>query len=473
MSSVPPLFRLNHVPAGRWLVGHLWEFKQRPLDVMAAWREQHGDLVQFRLGTRSCYLISHPDLAEEVLLHKPDDFAKIYDPKKPSGLGLVLGNGLLTSEGPLWRKNRRLMQPAFQRQRVTAMAPDIAAAGEGLLKRWDELDDRRPVDISVEMMKVTLDVITRTMLGSSLLDEVDRLAPALDTLIRYAFRSFHNPFRVPLWVPTPGNRAFQHAKASVDELIYGVIRERRAGGIRRDDLLDQLLYAVDQDTGVGLTDEQLRDELLTIAAAGHETTANGLSWAWYLLATHRDMRARLHDELARVLEGRLPVIEDLSRLVYTRSVFEETLRLYPPAPALQRKAIRETSLGGCSIRAGSLIIISLWNIHRHPDLWKDPEAFRPERFTAEADAARHRLAWMPFGAGHRTCIGNHFAMIEGPLLLALIAQRYEMDLPPGQTVEPEVAVTVRPKHGLQMTIRRRNESAGYTKQVTSATSQGA
>jgi cytochrome P450 len=455
MVFLSPSFTLKHVPAGRWFVGHLWEFKQRPLHVMAAWRRQYGDLVHFQLGTRSCYLVSHPDLAQEALLQKPDDFAKIYDPDKPTGLGLVLGNGLLTSEGFVWKKNRRLIQPSLQRHRVAVMAREMVVAGEALLKRWEEFDDSLPVDIAVEMMKVTLDVITRTMFSASLLGEVGRLAPALDTLIRYAFRSFHNPLRMPLWVPTPGNRAFQEAMASVDRLIYGVIRERRDSRIRRDDLLDQLLYAVDQDTGSGLTDEQLRDELLTIAAAGHETTANALSWTWYLLATHPDARAQLHDELARVLGSRGPAMEDIPRLAYTRSVFEETLRLYPPAPALQRKAVRDTSLGGCPIKAGSLVIIGQWNIHRHPEFWSEPERFWPERFIETADSARHRLAWMPFGAGHRTCIGNHFAMIEGPLLLALIAQRYEMDVPPGHTVEPEVAVTVRPRNGLKMMLRKR------------------
>jgi cytochrome P450 len=455
MPSTAPSFKLGYVPAGRWLVGHLWEFKQHPLDVMAAWRRLHGDLAQFQLGTRSCYLVSHPELAEEALLHKPDDFSKIYDPDKPTGLGLVLGNGLLTSEGPLWKKNRRLIQPVFQRQRVASMAKEMLSAGEDLLKRWDALDPRRPVDVAVEMIKVTLDVITRTMFSASLLHEVGRLAPALDTLLRYAFRSFHNPLRVPLWVPTPGNRAFQGAKAAVDRLIYGLIRARRASGIRHDDLLDQLLHAADQDSGLGLTDEQLRDELLTIAAAGHETTANALSWAWYLLARHADVRTRLYEELTNVLGTRRPTIDDIPRLVYTRSVFEETLRLYPPAPALQRKAVRDTSLGGCPLAAGSLVIIGLWNIHRHPNFWDEPETFRPERFAEATETARHRLAWMPFGAGHRTCVGNHFAMIEGPLLLALIVQRYELDLVPGSIIEPEVAVTVRPKNGLKVMLRKR------------------
>ena len=455
MAPALPSFEIGHVPPGRWFVGHLWEFKQRPLDIMAAWRRQYGDLVHFQLGTRSCYLLSHPDLAEEALLHRPDDFGKIYDPGKPTGLGLVLGNGLLTSEGPVWRKNRRLIQPVFQRQRVTAMAHEMVTVGEELLRRWDELDAQQTVDVAIEMMKVTLDVITRTMFSASLLHEVGHLAPALDTLLRYAFQSFHNPLRLPLWVPTPGNRAFQEAKGSVDRLIYGLISERRHSTDRHNDLLDHLLHAVDEETGSNLSDEQLRDELLTIAAAGHETNANALTWTWYLLATHRDVRARLYAELAQILQSRTPTIEDVPHLLYTRAIFQEALRLYPPAPALQRKALQDTSLGGCPIKAGSLVIIGLWNIHRHPDFWTEPEVFRPERFMGGVDATGHRLAWMPFGGGHRTCIGNHFAMIEGPLLLALIAQRYEMNLLPGPSVEPEVAVTVRPKDGLKMIVRKR------------------
>lgn len=256
-------------------------------------------------------------------------------------------------------------------------------------------------------------------------------------------------------MPTPANRVFREAKASVDGLIYGLISDRRQSAVRCNDLLDHLLHAVDQDTGIELSDKQLRDELLTIAAAGHETTANALSWTWYLLATHPDVRERLHRELCEALGDRTPDLEFLSRLPYTRAVFEEALRLYPPAPALQRKAFRDTTLGGHPIKAGSLIIISLWNIHRHPDAWAEPDAFLPERFIEGAAAERPRLAYMPFGAGHRTCIGNHFAMIEGPLLLALIAQRYELDLFPDQTVEPEVAVTVRPKNGLKMMVHRR------------------
>ena len=264
MSPVSCQFHVNEVLRGRWLVGHLWEFKQRPLDTMAAWRRRYGNLVRFQLGTKPCYLLSHPDVAEEVLLHKSQDFGKIYDPDKPTGLGLVLGNGLLTSEGPVWKKHRRLIQPVFQRQQVSDMAQEMVTAGERLLDRWGKLDLKQPLDMVTEMMMLTLDVITRTMFSTSFLHEADHFAPALTTLIRYAFRSFHNPLRVPLWVPTATNRAFREARASVDGLIYGLIRGRRQSAMPRNDLLDRLLHAVEtQDTGV-VADEQLRDELLTI-----------------------------------------------------------------------------------------------------------------------------------------------------------------------------------------------------------------
>ena len=403
MSPVSCQFHVNEVLRGRWLGGHLWEFKQRPLDTMAAWRRRYGNLVRFQLGTKPCYLLSHPDVAEEVLLHKSQDFGKIYDPDKPTGLGLVLGNGLLTSEGPVWKKHRRLIQPVFQRQQVSDMAQEMVTAGERLLDRWGKLDLKQPLDMVAEMMMLTLDVITRTMFSTSFLHEADHFAPALTTLIRYAFRSFHNPLRVPLWVPTATNRAFREARASVDGLIYGLIRGRRQSAMPRNDLLDRLLHAVDQDTGVVLTDEQLRDELLTIAAAGHDTTANALSWTWYLLSRYPNVRERFHQELFDALGDRTADCESLSRLPYTRAVFEEALRLYPPAPALQRMAFKDTSVGGCPVKAGSLIIISLWNLQRHPEVWAEPDAFLPERFIDGASAERPRLAFMPFGAGHRTC----------------------------------------------------------------------
>jgi cytochrome P450 len=455
MSVTPEQFSIVDAPGKRWLLGHVLEFKRNPLETMTSWRERCGDFVRFVLGSRELYLLSHPTLAEDVLVKQTDAFTKVYDPAKPTGLALVLGNGLLTSGGELWRKQRKLIQPMFQRARVARLSAQMVDAGEQMLARWAQRRQGEPCDVAAEMMHLALEVVTRTMFSTSVLKDVDTLGPALLVLIRYAFRSFHNPFRLPLWVPTASNREFLQAKQLVDRMIYGLIEERRQSGLKHDDLLDTLLCAVDAETGAGLCREQQRDELLTIAAAGHETTANALTWTWYLLATHPAAAARLQEELADVLEGRAPTMEDLPRLSFTRSVFEEALRLYPPAPAVQRRAIKDTTVGGRPLPAGSLVVVSLWNIHRHPAFWEQPERFDPDRFASNRTANDHHLAFLPFGAGPRTCIGNHFAMVEGVLLLALIAQHYALTLVPGHKVEMELAVTLRPRHGLPMILQPR------------------
>lgn len=459
MSVTPEPFSIVDAPGKRWLLGHAREFKRHPLETMTRWRDSCGDFVRFALGPKELYLLSHPSLAEEVLVKQADVFQKVYDPTKPTGLALVLGNGLLTSGGELWRRQRKLIQPMFQRARVARLSAQMVEAGEQMLARWAQRRRGEPCDVAAEMMQLALEVVTRTMFSTSVLKDVASLGPALLVLIRYAFRSFHNPFGLPLWVPTSSNREFLQARQLVDRMIYGLIEERRRSGVKHDDLLDTLLCAVDAETGAGLSREQQRDELLTIAAAGHETTANALTWTWYLLAINPGAAARLQEELAEVLKGRAPTMEDLPRLSFTRSVFEEALRLYPPAPAVQRRAIKGTTVGGRSLPAGSLVVVSVWNIHRHPAFWEQPERFDPDRFAANRTADDHHLAFLPFGAGPRTCIGNHFAMVEGVLLLALIAQRYELTLAPGQRVEMELAVTLRPRHGLSMILQPRGPAA--------------
>lgn len=443
------------MPKGRVLLGHLLEFRRRPLETMAAWQRQYGDLVRFKLGPRTFYLLSHPDLAEEVLLQRHEIFDKVYQPNKPTGLALVLGNGLLTSTGEMWRKHRRMIQPIFHRSRMALMAQTMIEAGERMLDRWKERHSSEPLDVASEMMQVTLEIITQTMSSTSVLKDVEKLQPALRVLLRHAFNAFHNPLRLPGWVPTLANLQFKRAKVMLDELMYGLIAERRRSGERHDDLLDRLLHARDEATGTGLSDRQLRDEMLTIFSAGHETTANALTWTWYLLSMHPQMLARLHSELAEVLNGRPPTEEDLPRLSYTRALFEEALRVYPPVPAIQRRVTTDTTLAGCRLPAGSIILISIRNIHRHPDFWDEPDRFDPDRFMQEQARPRHRLAFLPFGAGPRTCVGNYFAMVEGPLLLALIAQQYDLKLVPGHPVDSEVMVTLRPRYGLMMTLHPR------------------
>jgi cytochrome P450 len=311
----------------------------------------------------------------------------------------------------------------------------------------------QPVDIAAKMRQLTLDVISHTMFSSSMAHHIDRVIHALQVSSQYAVDSDSNPLSLPLWMPTSRNRAFRSAMRSMDELIYGSLASRRQSSEMHGDLLDALLHARDDETGEGLTDQELRDEMLTIFAAGHSTTANALSWTWYLLATHPDAKARFHEEVDRVLQGRTPSAEDLEYLPYTHAVFKESLRLYPTAPLVQRKATTPTTVRGVSLPQGAHVLINLYNLHRHPDFWPDPEQFLPERWLG-GDRPCSRYAYLPFGAGPRACVGLHFASVEGLLLLALIGRRYDLQLAQ-ERVEPHFMVTLRPKGGLRMARRPR------------------
>ncbi len=446
-------FTLVDIPGGGPLLGHLRAFKRSPLETMAAWWRQHGDALRFRLGPKTIYLVSHPDLADEILVQQADRFVKVYDPRRPAGLALVLGNGLVTSSGKIWKRHRRIIQPVFHRSRMAAMADRMALVGEQRLAGWADKAGQ-PVDIAAEMIQLALEVISQTMFTTSVAQHIEQINHALRVSLKYAFDSFHNPLRLPLWVPTTRNREFRAVMQFMDRLIYGLLAERRRSGETHDDLLDLLFQARDEDTGAGLSDLELRDEALTIFAAGHETTANALAWAWYLLATHPEANARFHEEVDRVLQGRTPTADDLPHLPYTRAVFDETLRLYPPAPAIQRKAATNATVGGLSLPAGALVLVGVYNLHRHPAYWRDPERFLPERWL-DGERPAARCAYLPFGAGPRACVGTHFVTVEGPLLLALIGRRYDLRLAQ-ESVEPELMVTLRPKGGIRMTIQPRH-----------------
>ncbi len=297
------------------------------------------------------------------------------------------------------------------------------------------------------------------MFGADVTQEASRVGTAMTILTRYAFAQAGNPFSVPPWVPTLRNREFHEALETIDSVVLGLIRARQgareSGEPPRGDLLDMLLDAEDTETGERMTDQEVLDEVKTIFAAGHETTANALTWAWLLLSEHPEAGEKLKAELDAVLGGRPPTSADLPNLHYARQVFEETLRLYPPVPALVRRVVRPTTLDGCEIPESSRTLISIYNIHRHPDLWLGPTSFEPERFSDERRGSHNDLAYIPFGAGQHKCIGNNLALTEGTLLLAMFAQRYEFSLAPGRSVEREVAVTMRPSKGLYIKIRPR------------------
>ncbi len=459
MPDSAPSFTLVDVPGGAPLLGHLKTFKRAPLETMSGWWRQYGDALCFRLGPKTLHLFSHPDLAEQILVQQADRFVKVYDPRRPVGLALVLGNGLVTSSGEVWKRHRRIIQPVFHRSRMATMADRMVQVGEQRIAGWAGHEEQ-PVDIAAEMMQLALEVISQTMFTTSMAQHIEHISRALRVSLKYAFDSFHNPLRLPRWVPTQRNREFRAVMRFMDRLIYGLLAERRRTGVTHGDLLDLLLQARDEETGIGLTDQELRDEALTIFAAGHETTANTLAWTWYLLATHPEAKARFHEEVDRVLQGRTPNANDLQHLPYTRAIFDESLRLYPPAPAVQRKAATNTIVCGLPLSAGALVLVGTYNLHRHPAFWTNPDQFLPERWL---DGTRPvpRYAYLPFGAGPRACVGIHFASIEGPLLLALIGRRYDLQLAQ-ETVEPELMVTLRPKGGISMMLRPRPVSAVST-----------
>ncbi len=452
MPESRPSFTLVDVPGAVPLLGHLRAFKKHPLESLSSWWRQYGDALRFRLGTKTLYLFSHPDLAEEILIKQADRFVKVYNPQRPTGLALVLGNGLVTSSGDVWQRHRRIIQPIFHRSRMATMADRMAEVGEQRIAAWE----RQPgctLNIAAEMMQLTLEVISQTMFSTSMTQHIDRISHALRVSIKYAFDSFSNPLMLPLWIPTARNREFHSVMQFMDGLMYGLMAERRRTGASQNDLLDLLLQARDEETGDGLSDQELRDEALTIFAAGHETTANALAWTWYLLATHPEAKTQFHEEVDRVLQGRLPRTDDLQHLPYTKAVFDESLRLYPPAPAVQRKAAIHSTVGGISLPESAFVLVGTSNLHRHPNFWTNPEQFLPERWLNDQQP-RSRYAYMPFGAGPRACVGIHFASVEGPLLLALIARRYDLQLAQ-EHVEPELMVTLRPKGGLRMTLQPR------------------
>lgn len=437
---------------GEFLLGNLRQMIASPLQAFYDWQQEYGDLVSFRLAARQFYLFSHPKLVEQALIRQSDVFVKIYNPEKPTGLALILGQGLVTSQGDLWQRQRRLMQPVFQRSNVTTLLPQMIIAGNNMLGRWRQMGEGAQVNLSGEMMRLTLEVITQTMFSTSVLDKIEQIAPSLETLLRYAARTIANPLTLPLYVPTPANRKFKQALGIIDDVIYGIIDQRRAAPWDQNDLLDMLLKARDDNSGEKMTDRQVRDEVITIFSAGHETTANLLSWTLYLLVRHPAALARLREELDRVLQGKIPDAEDLQQLVYTRAVLSESMRLRPPASFLLRKVSKDTEVDGYFLKAGRLAIFSIFNLHHHADFWPQPEQFDPERFLLSQN---RRYSFIPFGTGERICIGSHFALMESQLLLCMIIQHCDLQLLDPGEVEIEMAITLRPKGGIPVRIKWR------------------
>lgn len=437
----PSIGRLAPMPEpSSRVLGHLREGIGDPLTAFVRWRAEVGDVARLRLGAVTAHLVAHPREIKQILQERHREFVKPMVGRR--NLSRLLGNGLLVSEGDFWLRQRRIAQPAFHRRRIDGFAARMVQAGADLGEEWEaRARTGEPFDLHHDMMRVTLRIVQETLLGSTATDDTDRVGEAVSYLIGEINRRFRRVVEAPEDWPTPANRRFAKHRAVLDEAVHAMIQERRRGA-PSDDLLSMLLEARDEESGESMDDQQLRDEVMTIFLAGHETTANALSWTFYLLGKHPEVARRLRAELDEALGGRLPTGDDYRALPYTKMVFQESMRLYPPAWILARSPRRDLELSGYHLPAGSRVFLSPWVTHRHPELWPDPLGFDPERF--RDPSAIDPFAYFPFGGGRRFCIGQGFAMMEGVLLLATLARRVHLELVPGHDVVPEALVTLRP-----------------------------
>jgi cytochrome P450 len=436
-------------PRGRVVVGSLPEFRRDVLGFFAACARDYGDIVPIRVPRRRLVLLSHPDLIEEVLTTHARRTTKtaLLQALRP-----VLGDGLLLSEGDAWLRQRRLIQPAFHRQRLAAYGDVMAGHADRAMATWADGQTR---DVHADMMSVTQGIVAKTLFDADVSDDAYDVGHALHVLMDDFARRRTRLFELPAFVPTPARRRARAAVERLDRIVYGIIAARRASGEDRGDLLSLLLQARDADDGSRMTDRQVRDEIMTLFLAGHETTAVSLSWTWYLLAQHPGVEARLADELCGVLGGRLPTVADLPRLRYAEMVVTESMRLYPPAYTITRRVAEPCQVGGHRIAPETVLVMSQWVVHRDGRWFDEPAAFQPDRWENDLAKRLPRYAYFPFGGGPRLCIGNTFATMEATLLLATIAQRFRFRLAPDASVTPMLSVTMRPAHGIRMILSAR------------------
>ncbi|HEX2660137.1 MAG TPA: cytochrome P450 [Polyangia bacterium] len=453
-TSSPP--RLPPGPPAPWPLGTLPEFRRDPLAFMVGAARTYGGVVHLGLRRR-VFLVSDPAGVKHVLQDNADNYGR--NTRSVRALRETLGSGLLTITGPAWWRNRRLTQPAFHKQRLAGFASTMAAGGAELVARLRRAE--APADLVPEMSRAALQILGRCLFERDLADEADVVGRALNVVLHQTIDRLSRLFALPRWVPTPENLRFRAARRALDSVVLSLIAERRRAGSDRGDLLSMLLAARDEDSGEGLSDQQIRDEMMTLLLAGHETTALSLSWTVHLLARHPDVRDALEAEVDAVLGDRLATVDDLGRLTYTRAVLEESMRLYPPAWIITRSAEGDDQIGGYDIPAGSIVVVSPYVTHHDPTLWPDPETFDPRRFLP-GSTTRDRLpryAYFPFGGGPHLCIGAGFAMMEATILIAAIVQSLRVESAPGHSVSPEALVTLRPRTGLWMTVQARPRRA--------------
>lgn len=458
-------------PPGSPIVGNLRDMR---VDAARGWvraRERYGEVVHYQIAGRQIYLLCHPDDVRYVLVDNARNYTKGRGLAKAKPL---LGEGLLTSEGDFWLRQRRLAQPAFHRHRIAGLGTIMTDETQKLLQRWDAIARYGSAfDVAEDMMQLTLSIVSRAMFNTALTaDDIATVSEAFPPLLRWARERVTAVFDFTEHLPTLQNRRREGYGRQLDGVAYRIIRERRDTGAQHDDLLSMLMEARDEETGTGMTDRQLRDEIMTIFIAGHETTALLLSWTWVMLSRHPDVRQQVEAEVGEALGGRVPTAEDVQRLPYLGRVINEVLRLHPPAWAVLRSPIADDHIRGYTIRGNSTVIVSPYVTHRHPAFWPNPEGFDPDRFQPEAARSRHRYAFFPFGGGPRLCIGNSFAQMEATLITAMVCQRYQVNLVPGRPIEPELGLTMRIRDGLAVRLVRREAATDAGRPAAGARTGG-
>lgn len=453
IKSPNPNAKIAPGPAGTPILGNIPDqVRQGMLNFYVNVWETYGDVARMQTGPVVMHQIIHPDHVHYVLVQNRDNYTKGLSHEK---MRLFLGNGLLTSNGTFWKRQRRLMQPKYTPRGIAQFADIMVSATQQLVAEWTTFPAGHTFDMNEEMLRLTMSIISRAMFNVDISESFSEASDMLSFMLRFVSERSLAIIDPPLFIPTPLNKQYKHALKVLDDFIYGIIKERRqqpAG----NDLLSILMTATDADTGEIMTDEQLRDEVLITFFAGHETTAQTLTWAWYLLSHYPEIEQKLHAELDEVLGDRPPTLDDISRLPYTRMIIDETLRLYPPVALTARDVVEDDEIEGYAIPAGSMVIITPYITHRHPHYWQTPHAFNPDHFTPEQTAERPRYAYYPFGAGARICIGNHFALMEAVLTIAEIARQHTLRLSPrDRQVEPEFMGTLTPGREVLMMLQKR------------------
>jgi cytochrome P450 len=437
-------------PRSRGIIGNFPLGSKDPLGLYTQWARQYGDIYYYRAFHRHIYFLNNPEFIKYVLVTNYKGFIKGEAVRFNRR---IFGNGLLTNEGDSWLQQRRLIQPAFHRERIESAANTMVTYAERMMETWRDGETR---DIHLDMMRLTLEIVAKAVFNIEITAETDRVSVAMNTIMKLS--SGGRVLLPPLLrrVPTTKNLRYGRAVRELDNIVYGLIRQRRANGQTADDLLSVLLQAHE---GGSMPDKQVRDEVMTLLLAGHEASAVTLSWAWFLLARHPEVEKKLWSELRQALNGKSPGMNDLPKLPYTDGVIKETMRLYPPAWAIVRNAVKECEIGGYRVPVGATIMMSQWVTHRDPRYYDEPEQFNPDRWLDERTKETRKFVFFPFGGGPRTCIGSSFAEMEAVLVLATIAQRYQFQLTGDPPVEPLPTITLRPRQGVKVVLTQRSENA--------------